>query len=174
VIFAREQGTVRSIGNHTGFISESKRDVEPADRASEFVRSNLPLLGLAEEDISTTEVIDTVRPRINGVTNVYVRRLHAGIPVYQGQLQVAIDRDGRIQRLNNGFVPSLSNSINSNAPTVNAAEAVLAAAAHLGISVQEPPNVVERGTDPQQTVRLARYRFEPIHHHARQQRIRLS
>ncbi len=69
--------------------------------------SNRGLLGLTAADLAEYEVTDRVYSQVTGVTHVYLRQLHQGIPIYNAQLQVNVNRDGRILGLGNAFVPDL-------------------------------------------------------------------
>lgn len=105
--------------SHTGYLSDP--DPRPPTRvAMAFVRENLDALGLTAADLGGFEVTDLVPSAVTGATHIYLRQRHAGLSVYQGQLAVHVNRDGRILSVNSAFVADL-------AQTVNERQAALAA-----------------------------------------------
>jgi extracellular elastinolytic metalloproteinase len=119
-------GAVRSLANQTGFLTDATRG-EPMVIAMNFVRKNLAALGLTAADLNGYEVTDVVPSSTTGATRIYLRQRYRGIPVYNGQLQINVNRDGRIISVNNAFLPDLANSINTLRPLVRMSSAVRAA-----------------------------------------------
>ncbi|MCH9647670.1 MAG: M36 family metallopeptidase [Deltaproteobacteria bacterium] len=101
--------------------------------ALRFLQDNAGLLGLSSADLGSYEVTDSVFTRATGATHLYLRQTHLGLPLYNGQLHVNINRDGRIISVNNAFLPSLASTISSIEPTVSAASAVISAAVQIGL-----------------------------------------
>lgn len=124
-------GATRSLSNRVGYLTgpNSAGDVKAVALA--FVRNNATLLGLTSADVAEYEITDDVLSRASGVRHLYLRQMHQGLPVYNGQLQVHVDRDGSILGLNNQFLPNLAQSINRRQPSLTALQAVVAAATHL-------------------------------------------
>ena len=46
--------------------------------------------------------------KITGATHIYLRQRYQGIPVYNGQLQINVNRDGRIISVNNSFLAGIA------------------------------------------------------------------
>ena len=44
---------------------------------------------------------------MTGATHIYLRQRYRGLPVYNAQLHVNVNRDGRIISVNNSFLPGL-------------------------------------------------------------------
>ena len=155
VTFDQSLGVTRSLYNKAGFLTERGAAGEPLAVALDFVKGRLPALGLSEADLAGFEVTDSVFSRLSGVTHIYLRQKHQGLPVFNAQLHVNVTRDGRILSVNNAFVPNLGSTLkNAAGPTIGAAEAVAAAARHLGIEVAAPPKASSVGGDAAQTTRL--------------------
>ena len=131
----RATGVTRSVRNATGYLTEAKAG-EPLQIAYDYVGDHLGLLGLTAGDLVDAEVTDEVFSAVTGATHIYLRQRHAGLPVYNGQLSVHVNRDGRILGVNNAFMSHLASSVNSVQPSLSAADAVSAAAEHLGIDAQ--------------------------------------
>jgi len=127
-------GASRKLWNPTGYLTGEARAVDAATTALDFLAANLALLGLEAADLDDHEVTDDVRTAVNGSAHLYLRQRHAGIAVYNGQLQVNLNRDGRILSINNQFVPRLAAVANATEPALTAEQAIAAAAGHLGIA----------------------------------------
>ncbi|MBI2822046.1 MAG: M36 family metallopeptidase, partial [Acidobacteria bacterium] len=97
----------------------------------------LEALGLNTADLTEYETTDVVVNRATGSTHVYLRQLHGGVPVYDGQLQINVNRNGRVLSVNNAFQPALAQGVNTLTPKVRPEEAALRAAEHLAIA--NPP-----------------------------------
>jgi extracellular elastinolytic metalloproteinase len=140
----------------------------PTEIAVSFVRSHLDLLGLEEGDLRELEVCDVVPSRVTGATHVHLCQRLLGIPVLNAQLQVNVAADGSITGVSNSFVPSLDTLLRAAdasaevderriagaddrggiAAGIEAPDAVVAAARHLGVSLRRRPLAQEspRGT----------------------------
>lgn len=124
-------GGTRTLSNATGYLT-GPRSGDAEQIALDFAWENLDLLGLAAEDLDDYEVTDRVRSAQSGVTHLYLRQRHAGLPVYNGQLHVNVADDGRILSVNNLFVPRLATALNTSVPALAPEAAVAALATHLG------------------------------------------
>jgi extracellular elastinolytic metalloproteinase len=136
-------GAVRSLSHHRGFLSFEANvgaDIaaargEGADSlAVDFARANADLLGLEAADLDDYEVTDRVFSEVSGATRVYLRQRHAGLGVYNGQLQVNVNREGRVLGVNNLFMPGAARSANDTTPRVTLAAALAKALEHAGIA----------------------------------------
>ena len=83
----------------------------PRAIALAYVRENLATLGLEESDLAGYEVTDSVYSRVTGATHIYLRQRHRGLPVYNTQLHVNVNRDGRVISVNNSFLPGLARAV---------------------------------------------------------------
>ncbi len=141
-------GTVRTLSRHTGFLTQpNKAAAEPMAAAMEYVGSNLEALGLTAADLADYEVTDSVYSKLSGVTHIYLRQKHLGLPVYNAQLHINVHDDGRILSINNAFVPNLGAMQKSATPSLSAVEAVASSALHLGVDLQVMPKALSADLD---------------------------
>ncbi len=156
VTFDETTGVTRSIYNQTGYLTDGLSAArDPMETALEYVTGQLPALGISAADLSDFEVTDNVFSKVSGATHIYLRQTHEGLPVYNGQLHININRDGKIISVNNAFVPNLASAVNSAAPSLKADEAVVAAALHLGVDLKAAPAVIAGAIGDRQVTRLS-------------------
>ena len=105
-------GAVRSLSSERGFLSAATSG-QPMTLAMNFVRSNLAALGLEAADLEGYTVSSVVHSKVTGATHIYLQQRYRGIPVYNAQLQVNVNRDGRIISVNNSFLPGLQRAAGS-------------------------------------------------------------
>jgi extracellular elastinolytic metalloproteinase len=129
-----------------------------AGDALEIVRDYLvdqhAALGLEKADVADWVLTDRVLTRHNGLTHLYFRQRLAGIEVRHGELAVSVSRDGRLIGLRSRFVPGLARAVNARAPVLGAAQAVQAAAGHLGLAPTGPLTTLETRGGPAREVLL--------------------
>ncbi len=127
-----DTGVTRTLSNRVGHLTVPVPG-QARTIALDFVRNNAALLGLSDADVAGYEVTDEVKSPASPVRHLYLRQKHAGLPVYQAQLQVHVnDDDGRILMVNNRFLPNLAEAVNRTTPAIEPEAAVAAAAANLG------------------------------------------
>lgn len=147
-------GATRSLYNRAGYMTDAVPGADNKAVALAFLREQATLLGLRSADIASFEVTDDVQSRASGILHLYLRQTHEGLAVYNGQLQVNIDRDGAILSVNNQFVPDLAGSVNRLQPAISAGQAVGAAALQLQ-RVVGPIREVSSGRDARQSTELS-------------------
>jgi extracellular elastinolytic metalloproteinase len=101
------------------------------------VAEHLDVLGLEADDLEG-HLLRDVSAEPGGPVHLYFQQQHAGIPVYNGQLQVHLNGARQVLSIDNGYVPGLHRAAASVRPQQDAADALAAAAAHLGL---DPPAV---------------------------------
>ena len=153
VSFDPTTGVTRSINNRVGHLTAAKSG-DPEAIALDFLTANLEGLGLAAADIEELELTDRVFSKVTGATHLYYRQTHAGLPVYNGQLQVHINREGRILGVTNSFLADLAAAVGSTTPGLSAADAVVAGAAQVGITASSAPELVSAQAGPRSRTRL--------------------
>ncbi|WP_254625171.1 M36 family metallopeptidase [Myxococcus sp. CA051A] len=146
-------GLVRSLVNPVGALSGRSSGDALAIGLS-FVQSQRELLGLELTDLANLEVTDRVYSRQSGVTHLYLRQTHQGLPLYNGQLQINVDGEGRVVSVHSDFLPSLARAVPSTQPRLDAAAAVSGAARHLGLKPLTAPRALEKDTGPRQRTRV--------------------
>lgn len=148
VTFDDRFGTVHTLSSHTGYLTSGRQaSREPLETALRFVRANLAALGLEAGDLAGLEVTDLVESAVSGATHIYLRQRHAGLPVYNAQLHVNVNRDGRIISVNNAFVPGLARAAVAGRETLGAGAAVASAERHLGIVLRSAPAQLGAASD---------------------------
>jgi extracellular elastinolytic metalloproteinase len=132
-------GVTRTLSRAGGYLTEvdgrSARDV-----ALEYARANASLLGLEQADLENYEITDEVRSRVSRSSHIYFRQTHLGLPVYNGQLQINMNKKGRVSSVNNAFMPAAAQAANKVHPTVSPEAAVSAVAGHLGVTMTTAPH----------------------------------
>ncbi len=154
VAFDPTTGAARSLSNATGFLTDRQTVSDPLRLALDFVDSQLDLLGIDQSDLSDHELTDAVYSPLTGALHLYLRQVHLGLPVYNGQLQVHLGREGRVISVNNDFVPELRRAVNATRAARGAAAAVASAAEHLGIALAAPPAVLAGPEGARETTRI--------------------
>ncbi len=142
VSFDEISGVTRTLYRRNGYLSPAASQRDALDIGVDFIEDHLALLGLNEADLAEFEIIDRVYSRLTGATHLYLRQMYGGISVYNGSIQVNVNRDGRLISLNNAFVRDLAASVNRAQPVLTAVEAVLRTAAHLDVRLQRNPRAL--------------------------------
>ena len=147
-------GAVSTLSSQRGYLTAVSPG-KPMDLALAFVRSNVAALGLEQSDLQGYVVSDVVYSRVTGATHIYLQQRHAGIPVYNAQLQVNVNRDGRIMSVNNSFLPAVAQSVRTLKPRMQMREAVTAAAKFSGLAVPTQLRELQSAAGPQQATRMS-------------------
>ena len=144
--FDAKSGVTRSLTTRVGYLSAP---IPGAARtiALSFVNQQATALGLNPGDIAAHAVRNEIHTRLTGATRIYLRQVCQGLPLYNGQLQVNVNRDGRVMSVNNAFMRNCTSAVNTTQPLLSASEAVSRAAEHMGIESAGQPMVlrVNRG-----------------------------
>ena len=150
VTYDDTMGTVRSLSSYTGYLTPRQSGQDALSVATDFVKTHVGSLGLNPEDLSNYEVTDRVYSQVTGATHIYLRQVYQGLPVYNGQLHVNVNRQGRILSVNNAFMAGLATAVSATlpafdvaaGPAVDLATAVKKAAEHLGLQLDRPPKTL--------------------------------
>jgi extracellular elastinolytic metalloproteinase len=115
-------GTPHQLLRTDGALS-GPRGGDRTDIALDFVRANKAAIGLDESDLDGLDVLR--RPTTaRGLTVVHFRQLYRGIPAFDNDLRVAIDRAGRVHSVTGAPRPDLA--VGSIEPALSGAEALAA------------------------------------------------
>ena len=147
-------GAAHSVTRHTGYLSGPHPGADPEVLAVEVAREIRELLGLTAQDLQHFEIADVVYSRLTGATHVYLRQTHRNIAVYNGLLQVNVNRDGRVLSVNNAFVPDLAGVARGVQPALRPTEAFEVALDHLGIHPGAAPEILSEDRGARQTTVL--------------------
>ena len=118
--------------------------------ALDYLEAEHLALGLSATDVARARISDQRYSTPSGVTYVYLRQTHAGIPVLQGVLNVAIGADNRVIGAANRFVPDLDGRAVGAEPSVAAITGVERAALALGLPLTAAVEVVEPASGAEQ------------------------
>lgn len=146
--FNKQTGVTKILFNRGGYLTPPDNRTDVMNLAIGFVSSNATALGLSSGDVFEYRISDNVHTQTTGATRIYMQQMLDGIPVYNGLLQVNINRDGRIMSVNNTYMPNLATSRNNASPLLSPAEAALSAARHLGFTHNGLPRAVTRPKAP--------------------------
>jgi len=117
-VLARTDGTLTS-----------RQPGDAAAVAMGYVRANAAALGLTASDLAGMQLAD--RTTVAGVTHLRWRQEVRGIPAFDNELRVNVDRDGRV--LNVVGSPRHDLSVASVTPRLSAAQALDALAGNVGV-----------------------------------------
>ena len=147
-------GATRTMLNRLGYLTARDTGRSAVNVARDFVLANLDALGLSPADLEQAETTDVVPNRATGSTHLYLRQRYRGLPVYNGLLQVNVNRDGRVMSVNNAFQPNLAAAVNALEPSLSAEAAVGSAARQLGLSAASSPQAVGAPQGARQATRV--------------------
>lgn len=147
-------GVSLSLNNRTGYLTGRDTGTDALDIVLRFARANYALLGLSATDLAEYDVADSIHSKATGATHIYLRQRYRGLPVYNGQLQITVNRRGRILSVNNTCMPQVADAAKAMTPAIDAVQAVVSAADHLGLGFSAAPRLLSKGQGPQQITRL--------------------
>jgi extracellular elastinolytic metalloproteinase len=155
-------GVTRTLYNSAGYLSEATAQ-DTVGVALDFARAQAGALGIDAGDVAGAEVTDVTVNRTTGSTHVYLRQRIQGLPVYNGQLQVNVNRSGRVISVNNAFHPTPALTAALTLPLIPADAAVRAAAAHLLLGTVGAARVAEAaGPERHTTVAAPEVSLQPV------------
>jgi len=162
--FDQQTGVTRVLYNRGGYLSMPSDKFNALDLAVGFVNSNATLLGINSTDLQEYMVKDNVFSDVTGATHIYLQQVSGGLPVFNGLLHVNVNRDGRIISVNNSYLGGLANALNTRTPSLDAVDALLKAAAQVGLKSDSKPVVESRPEGIQQmtTISAPNLAREPV------------
>ena len=153
--YDKATGVTRSLHRHGGHLTETKSNADALSIAKKYLAGHHTHLGLTANDIADYDITDEVYSSLSGVTHIYMRQLYLGLPVYNGQLQINVNADGRILSVNNTYMPDIAGAAFSEVPALSAGDAVVAAATHLAIQLNQPLAVISTDAAPSGITRIS-------------------
>jgi len=156
-------GAVSALTSQSGYLTD-KASGAPMTLAMNFVRTNLAALGLEAADLQGYAVTDVVYSKVTGATHVYLQQRYRGIPVYNAQLHINVNRDGRVISVNNSFLPGIARAVSSLSPRMQLPAAVNSAAQFSGIAAPAQLQALQtpRGVQQETSVPQAGMSLRPI------------
>ena len=124
VVYDTRVGVPSQVVRYDGYLTKpSKADAEAIARG--YLRRHAELFGLDMQDLARLELSREYRTKHNGATHLYFRQTDAGRSVFGSQINVTIDRDGRIATVGGLYYPDAEAAAT---PKLSAVDAVLKAA----------------------------------------------
>jgi Zn-dependent metalloprotease len=111
--------------------------------ALDFIGANRETLQMSEAEVANLVVSDMYDSQTSGITHIYLVQTHNGIEVYNSVINVNIAVDGSIINVGHRAVPNLTSSIQNDGLQLTAVEALVNAADHLRLDLNQTP-VVEQ------------------------------
>jgi hypothetical protein len=105
----------------------------------DYLRGQRTPMGLAADDLEEMAVTDRYETARTGTTHLYLRQQIDGIDVFGGEVSISVDAQGRMRTVGDRLIRGLRGRVTNRVPALTAGEAVLAAAAHLGIEPAAAP-----------------------------------
>lgn len=136
-------GGPRLIVPINGALTEARTGT-PAEIGLSFIRDRAALYGIDESDLDGLELAREYMTAETGVTHLQFNQKANGVRVYGADLRMAVDPSGRIVWAGGELVPSVASSAKSDAWTLDAVAATLAAANSIG-AVATPALVTSKG-----------------------------
>ena len=91
-----------------------------------YLAENFSLFGLTADDVLDPVVTDQYASSHSGITHVYLRQSHQGLPIEGADITVAVGPDGMVLNADGSFVPNLADMQLSTTPTLTADQAFAA------------------------------------------------
>jgi len=114
---------------------------DPMPVVRQYLGNRLELFNITKADVADLEVTASHTSRQSGVTHIYLRQRHQGIPVENGVANAAI-RDGKVIHFGSRLVSGLSTKARSHTPALTPAEGLAATARQLGLPAPRDWNLV--------------------------------
>lgn len=124
-------------------------------RARQYLRDQRTRWGLTEADLADLIVTDRYVTQHNGVTHLYLRQRYQGIELFNGDVALALDRNGQVLYSTSRFVPNLAQAVNATTPTLSASQSILGAATQLHLPFTGSLQVVEAAKGPAQATQFS-------------------
>lgn len=115
----------------TGLMAQNRTARESALR---FLQENPAQFELTKSDVADVKVVREYRSNNNGITHVWVQQQYHGIPVFNALFGLHVKDDGKVYHLGHRFVNQLDRRINTDLPSVSAAQALELAMNDLGFN----------------------------------------
>ncbi len=122
-------------------LAQSQAELDIIDRN---VRESANGLEMIESDIAEYEITSYHTSQRSGITHYYLRQTHQGIPVYNAVMNVHLDAEGDLFKMNNQFLRNIESKINTNQPTLDAQTAISRVARTMQYDMSELPRLEEQ------------------------------
>ncbi len=123
----------------------------PVQIALNHLKDKAASYELTPQDVDDMIVTDNYTSRLNGVSHVYFRQAYRGIGIFQANVNVNINDQGRVLSMGVACLPDIARRVNTTVPTLSATDAVLAAASVYNLGTPQDLRFIQRpeGDDQQ-------------------------
>ncbi|RMG63456.1 MAG: DUF11 domain-containing protein, partial [Bacteroidetes bacterium] len=126
-----------------------------APQARKYLQKQAKAYGLVATDLTDLRVQDQYRSQHNGLTHLYLSQYYEGLEIFNAQASLHYTAEGRLLKADSRLQARLSSRANAPAPGLNPAQALNAAAQHLGMPTASLPIETARPGGARQEVTFA-------------------
>jgi hypothetical protein len=108
-----------------------------------YFNENRSQFGLNAQDVSDIHIYNQHFSNSTRVNHVYSVQRYQGVEVFNAIANFAIANNNDIKHLENGFIPQLSQKVNSTSPSITPDQAIFQAASHLGLNARSGLQLIE-------------------------------
>ena len=145
--FSAVVGSAEVVRSSDGALTDPAPGRSASEIALEFLRRNNALYGLTHRQISDLEVLGE-SGSASGLRMIRLQQTVRGLPVFQSETRVTVDRNGRLIRTVGRLVPGVEQDRVPSGRLISSQEALEAALATVGIDV-DPDSMSLRETSPE-------------------------
>ena len=142
------QGQPHTQNAHRPAFLTAKSSRDALEIGTDYLREHAASMGLAGPDLDALQVVDRHESKSTGTVHLYLRQHLGGIEVEGADLSVAVDAEGRMLALQDQLVRGLPRRAFTRATRIAAEDAILAAAAHLGLEPDGAPTALRATPGP--------------------------
>jgi uncharacterized repeat protein (TIGR01451 family) len=143
-------GAAEVVRNNQGTLTGPAPGRAGKDIVLDFVRANAALYGLSEADLANLRFKGESLDRKSGLRMVRFEQIVNGLPVFQSDTRVTLDKNGRIIRVVGLLAPNAPVNALAVSPQTTAQQALVTAMKSVGI-VLDPAKLSLRNTSPDGT-----------------------
>ena len=107
------------------------------------VRESANNMEMIESDIAEYEVTSYHTSQRSGLTHYYLRQTHQGIPIHNAVMNVHLNTEGELFKMNNQFLRNIESKVNTEQPTLDARTAIARVAQTMKYDQSALPELVE-------------------------------
>jgi extracellular elastinolytic metalloproteinase len=121
---------------------------DPLEIGTSYLRQHGPALGLSHDDLEDLHVVDRYVTSRTGTTHLYLRQRVGGIEVHGADVTLAVDSRGRLLPLRERLIREVGPRAVRARARLDAEDAILSAALHLGITPDRLPRELRATSGP--------------------------
>jgi len=139
LLWGPQPGTFHHLFRRDGFLTGPAPEGLDAEAVARgWIAEHRDLLGLSSEAVSSLALGKRFADPDTGAEHLHFRQEVAGLRIFHGELRVHLDREGRVLSVGGDTAPD---GVLSNQVALDAQGALLAAAHHAGVELDEAPKV---------------------------------